>query len=189
MSSQFVDVKTNLKKVNKSLRKMDKAVNQAFLSSINRASQRAKTETGRKVRERYIVKQKEVTETITVKKAKGNLLTAVLTSKGRTLPLIKFGVTPKKRLKRPPKAVKASVFRSGGKKPIPGAFIASDGGRIGVFEREGKKRLPIRELRGPAVPQMAYSEEVREHVQQVYGEEMQKRLPHELARTIGKVMA
>ncbi|MNW62222.1 hypothetical protein D3C74_403400 [compost metagenome] len=102
--------------------------------------------------------------------------------------MIGFGVTPRKRLKKPPKSVKAAVYRGGAKKPIPGAFIATAGSHLGVFERAGKKRLPIKELRGPAVPQMAGNEEVREHVQLVYGEEMQKRLPHELNRTIGKVM-
>lgn len=186
--ADFLEIKDNLKAVNKSLRQMDKAVRQATLSSINRATQRAKTETGRKVREKYIVKQKEVLQTISIRKAKGAALSATLTSKGHTIPLIKFGVSPRKRLKRPPKAVKAAVYRGGAKKPIPGAFIATAGSHLGVFERQGKKRLPIKELRGPAVPSMAGNEVVRKHVQKVYGEEMQKRLPHELNRTIGKVM-
>lgn len=186
--ADFIEIKDNLKRVNKSLKQMDKAVKQAVLSSINRATQRAKTETGRKVREKYLIKQKEVLETISIKKAKGNHLSATLTSKGHTIPLIRFGVTPRKRIKKPPKAVKAAVFRGGAKKPIPGAFIATAGSHLGVFEREGKKRLPIRELRGPAVPSMAANEEVREHAQTIYGEEMQKRLPHELDRTIGRLL-
>ncbi|MEK5477584.1 phage tail protein [Paenibacillus sp. FSL R5-0407] len=185
---EFLKIKDNLKAANKSFKQMDKAVRQATLSSINRATQRSKTELGRKVKEKYIVKQAEVVKTISIRKAKGSTLSATLTSKGHSIPLIRFGVSPKKRLKRPPKAVKAAVFRGGAKKPIPGAFIATAGSHLGVFEREGRKRLPIKELRGPAVPSMAGNEEVREHVQKVYGEEMQKRLPHELNRTIGKVM-
>lgn len=185
---EFLQIKDNLKAANKSLKQMDKAVRQATLSSINRATQRAKTETGRKVREKYLVKQKEVVETISIRKAKSSVLSATLTSKGHNIPLIRFGVTPKRRLKRTPKAVKAAVFRGGAKKPIPRAFIAIAGSHLGVFERAGKKRLPIKELRGPAVPSMAGNEEVREHVQTVYGEEMQKRLPHELDRTIGRLM-
>ncbi|MEC0092497.1 phage tail protein [Paenibacillus macquariensis] len=185
--SNFIEVKEDLKAVKGSLKQMDKAVQQAVLSSINRATQRAKTETGRKVREKYIVKQKEVVETLRIKKAKGKSLQATLTSKGHSIPLIKFGVSPKRRLKRAPKVLQAAVFRGGAKKPIPGAFIATTGSHTGVFERLGKKRLPIKEMRGPSVPSMAGNQEVREHIQKVYGEEMEKRVPHELDRTLGRL--
>lgn len=185
--SELIDVKSNFKKLKRSLQQSDKAVRQAVLSTLNRATQRAKTETGRKVREKYVVKQKEVVETIRVRKAFGNNLQATLTSQGHSIPLIKFSVAPKRRLKRAPKSLKAAVYRGGNKKPIPGAFVTTAGSHTGVFEREGKKRLPIKELRGPAVPSMVGNEEVREHVQQVYGEEMQKRLPHELDRTLGRL--
>lgn len=185
--SGFIEVKDNLKAVNKTLKQMDKTVRQAVLSSINRASQRAKTETGRKVREEYMVKQKDVTGTISIKKAKGSVLQATLTSKGHSIPLIEFSVSPSRRLKRAPKVLKAAVFRGSAKKPIPGSFITTTGGHKGVFERAGKKRLPIKELRGPAVPSMVGNEKVKEHIRQVYGEEMQKRLPHELDRTLGRL--
>lgn len=185
--SDFFQIKDNFKQVNRSLKQMDKAVRQAVLSSLNRATQRAKTEAGRKTRERYVVKQKEVVETIRIRKATGSALKATMTSQGHAIPLIRFAVSPKRRLKRAPKALKAAVYRGGAKKPIPGAFIANAGSHTGVFERVGKKRLPIKELRGPAVPSMVGNEVVREHVQQVYGEEMQKRLPHELDRTLGRL--
>lgn len=185
--SDLLEIKDNLKRVNRSLKQMDKTVKQAVLSSINRATQRAKTETGRKVRDKYIVKQKEVVQTISIKKAKGNYLKTTLTSKGYTIPLIRFGVSPKRKLKRAPKVIKAAVYRGGAKKPLPGAFVGTVGSHVGVFERKGKKRLPIKEMRGPAVPSMTGNEEVRDHVQQVYGEEMQKRLPHELNRTLGRL--
>lgn len=187
--SNFIDVKDNFKQVNRSLKQMDKAVRQAVLSSINRATQRAKTETGRKTRERYVIKQKEVVQTLSVRKAQKSTLQAVITSKGHTIPLINFSVAPKRKLKRAPKALKAAAFRGGVRKPIPGAFIATAGTHLGVFMRQGKKRLPIDELRGPAVPSMVGSEEVREHVQQVYGQEMEKRLPHELDRLLGRLRA
>ncbi|WP_218832040.1 phage tail protein [Paenibacillus campinasensis] len=166
------------------MKQTDKAIHRSVLSSLNRATQRAKTETGRKVREKYVIKQKDVVETIRIKKAAGNALQATLTSKGHTLPLIRFAVAPRRRLKKAPKSLKAAVFRGGTKKPIPGAFVTKAGNHTGVFERVGKKRLPIRELRGPAVPSMAANEEVREHVQRVFAEEMAKRLPHELDRRL-----
>lgn len=185
--SNFIEVKDNFKQVKRSLKQMDKAVRQAILSSINRASQRAKTETGRKVRQRYIVKQGEVVQTIRLQKASGGNLTAVMTSKGNSIPLINFSVNPKRRLKRAPKSLKAAVLRGGAKKPIPGAFIAQMGGHVGVFERVGTKRLPIKQMRGPAVPSMVNNPEVRDHVNQTYGDEMVKRLPHELDRVLGRL--
>lgn len=185
--SDFIDVKDNFRQVNRSLKQMDKAVRQAVLSALNRATQRSKTETGRKVREKYVVKQREVIETIQIRKAAANNLTATLTSKGNTLPLIRFSVAPKRRLVRAPKSLKAAVFRGGVRKPIPGAFIATAGTHLGVFMRTSKKRLPIQELRGPAVPSMVGNEEVREHVQLTFGQEMEKRLPHELNRTLGRL--
>lgn len=185
--SDLIEVKSNFRQVSRSLKQMDKAVRQAVLSSINRATQRSKTETGRKVREKYVIKQKEVVQTLSIKRAAGNNLKAVLTSKGNTIPLIQFSVAPKRKLKTAPKSLKAAVYRDGIKKPIPGAFIATAGTHLGVFMRESKRRLPIKELRGPAVPSMVGNEEVRQHVQQVYGEEMQKRLPHELDRMLGRL--
>ena len=185
--SDFLEIKHNLKQVTRSLKQMDKAVRQAYLASINRATQRTKTETGRKTRERYVVKQREVVETIRIRKASGNSLQATLTSRGHAIPLIKFGTTPKRRPQRPPKAVKAAVYRGGAKKPIEGAFVTDVGHHTGVFERVGKKRLPIRELYGPSVPSMVNSEDVREHARAVYNEEMRKRLPHELDRTLGRL--
>ncbi|MGG3504760.1 phage tail protein [Paenibacillus lautus] len=187
--SELIDVKSNFKKLKRSLQQSDKAVRQAVLSSLNRATQRAKTEAGRKTREKYVVKQKDVVQTLSVRKANGNDLQAVITSKGHTIPLINFSVAPKRKLKRAPKALKAAVYRGGARKSIPGAFIATAGSHLGVFMRKGRKRLPIGELRGPAVPSMVGNEEVREHVQQVYGEEMQKRLPHELDRVLGRLKA
>ncbi|GIO33744.1 hypothetical protein J2TS6_48850 [Paenibacillus albilobatus] len=187
--SDFFQIKDNFRQVNRALKQADKALYRAFLSSLNRATQRAKTEVGRKTRERYVVKQGDVVETIRVRKAAGKNLQATLTSQGYSIPLIRFSVAPKRRLKRPPKAVKAAVFRGGAKKPIPGAFVTTTGSHTGVFERVGKKRLPIKELRGPSVPSMVGNEEVREHVQQVYADEMMKRLPHELDRTLGRLKA
>lgn len=81
--SDSIEIRNNLRQARRSLRQMDRAVQQAFRSSINRATQRAKTETGRKVREKYIVKQKVVVDTISIRKAKGTELSATLISKGR----------------------------------------------------------------------------------------------------------
>ncbi|MNW48669.1 hypothetical protein D3C74_260450 [compost metagenome] len=185
--SGFLDVRSNLKAARRQIAGMDKLIQQATRSAINRATQRSKTETGRKVRERYVIKQGEAVKTISIKKAAGADMKAELTSKGKTIPLINFNTTPKKRTKKPPKALKAAVLRGSPRKPIKHAFVANAGGHTGVFARVGKKRLPIRELRGPAVPEMVGNQEVVEHVQTVYAEEMEKRMTHELNRLLGRL--
>jgi hypothetical protein len=188
--SDFLNVRSNLRAAKRQLSGMEKLIQKATRSAINRATQRAKTETGRKVREKYVIKQGDAVKTLSVRPAGGGSLKAEMTSKGSTIPLINFNTAPKKRNKNPPRVLKAAVFRGKARKPIPGAFVATmSSGHTGVFKREGKKRLPIRELRGPAVPSMVGNEEVMEHVQNVYGEEMGKRLPHELDRLLGRLRA
>ncbi|MEC0234070.1 phage tail protein [Paenibacillus kribbensis] len=182
----FLDVKSNLREARRQLSGMDKILKQATRSSINRATQRSKTELGRKIRERYVIKQSEATKTITVRKAGGLGLSSEIKTKGKTIPLINFSVNPKKRPTKP-KMVRAAVLRGSQRKSLKRAFISNMGGHTGVFERVGKKRLPVRELRGPAVPEMANNEEVVAHVQEVYGDEMNKRMPHELNRLLGRL--
>lgn len=190
MSNPIIrDVRSNLRSARRQLNGMDKLLQQATRSAINRATQRSKTETGRKVREKYVIKQADAVKTITIKQAGGASMKAELTSKGRAIPLINFNVTPKTRGKRPPKSIKAGVFR-GSRRPVRKAFVAKmSSGHRGVFEREGRRRLPIGELYGPSVPSMIGSDEVMTHVQTVYADEMEKRLPHELNRLLGRLRA
>ncbi|AIW41790.1 phage tail protein [Paenibacillus sp. FSL M8-0228] len=182
----FLDVRSNLRAARKQMAVMDKILKQATRSSVNRATQRSKTELGRKIRERYVIKQSEATKTVTVRKAAGTGMSSEIKTKGKTIPLINFSVNPKQRPARP-KTVKAGVLRGSPRKPLKRAFISNMGGHTGVFERVGKKRLPVRELRGPAVPEMANNEEVVTHVQEVYADEMNKRMPHELNRLLGRL--
>lgn len=187
--SELIAIKHDLKRFKGSLKKMDKATRQAVLHSVNRASQQAKTATGRKVRELYIIKQKDVMEKITLRRATSQHLQATLKARGYVIPLIKFGA-PKQKPKRVPKVLKVGVFRKEKRHPYPGAFVEEVGKkyrRLGVFVRKGKKRYPIREVYGPSVPSMLAHQEVKEHAETVYGETMLKRLPHELNRALGRL--
>ncbi|MDT2292339.1 phage tail protein [Paenibacillus larvae] len=81
-----------------------------------------------------------------------------------------------------------SVKKDGGKKAIPGAFIAQVGGHIGAFKRVGKKRLPIQELYGPAVPVMLGNDVVKKHIETEAQKRLSERLNHELNRRLGRIM-
>jgi hypothetical protein len=59
-------------------------------------------------------------------------------------------------------------------------------GHVGVFMRSSKKRLPVNELYGPAVPIMLNSPEIVGHLQTEANKRLQKRLDHEVNRVLGR---
>ncbi|QWU15681.1 Prophage minor tail protein Z (GPZ) [Paenibacillus sophorae] len=166
--------------------RMDSDVRKAAYSALNRVSQRVKTESGRKVRETYIVKQKAVTGTAILRRGSMSNPGAELRWKGGNTPLIRFRTNPKSMDAKRPRVLRAAVKRAGGNKKVDGAFLARMGtGHVGVFRRTTRKRLPVEELYGPAVPVMLNNPEVVAHLERVAEEEFNKRLDHELNRRFG----
>ncbi|MFC3802809.1 phage tail protein [Cohnella sp. GCM10012308] len=165
---------------------LDKDVRKAFLSALNRTQQRMRTESGRKARETYIVKAKSVTEQVMLRRGSASSLSSELRWKGGNLPLMQFRTSPRGVTAKRPRVLKAAVKRAGGNKPIDGAFLARMGsGHVGVYRRSARRRLPIQELYGPAVPVMLNNPEIVEHLENVAGETMEQRLEHELNRRLG----
>lgn len=117
----------------------------ATLRAINDTARRAHTESVREVAKRMGVVQKRVRKDLTLSRATRARLVAVITAKGRPLPLIGF------RARQLRRGVKARAW--GQQRLYPHTFIATmPSGHRGVFVRVGRGRLPIRELWGPAVP-------------------------------------
>ncbi|MGG4034209.1 phage tail protein [Paenibacillus cisolokensis] len=184
----FTSTRKELKHAVVSLRFVEKHVPKAFSAALNRVSAGIKTEAARKVRETYYVKHGDVLKTIKVSKAEPGRLELLLTSRGPSLPLIKFRTSPRNPPAKQPKVLKAAVKKGGGMKPIPGAFVAKmNSGHIGVFRRAGKQRLPVDELYGPAIPAMLGEPGVAEHLQQESVRRMSQRLDHELNRVLGRL--
>lgn len=185
-----VTPKREIKQATISLQYVVKNMPKAFVSAMNRVSTGLRTEAVRKVRETYVIKAGDVRKTIKITKANPARMEMMMVSRGRNIPLIKFRTTPRQPRSRPPKVLKAQVKKAGGKKPIPGAFVAQmRSGHIGVFERSGKRRLPIRELYGPAVPSMLSEPGVQEHIEQEAQRRMADRLDHEVNRVLGRFKA
>lgn len=184
--NEFISVDSNIKSAVKSTKQISKVIPKATSAALNRAGQRAKTEAVRKTREIYNITAKTINQTIRIKRSTVSNLTLELKSKGPNIPLIRFKTTPSKPSARQPKVLKAAV-KKGAKKPIPGAFVAQAGAHIGVFERKGRGRLPIVELRGPAVPVMMNNDEVVEAAREAYAESFSERLPHEIDRLLGRL--
>jgi len=167
------------------LKDIPNGASKAIVNALNRSVEGARTDAVKKVRERYIIKAKDVRDTIQIKKATYDDLTAIVKASGSPVALSKFKITPssppKTRRKKP---IIARVTRGGGG-PIPGAFVAKmESGHVGVFERVGKARLPIKQLYGPSVPQMLGHESVTEYVEEQAREKVEKRLEHEINRLL-----
>lgn len=153
--------------------------------AINRAAQSARTEAGREVRKTYLVKHGDVIDTIRIKSANEDNLSANVTSKGHVLPLSKFKVTPGRRpgIKGTSPVLVRVKKGAGGR--IKSGFVAQmQSGHIGVFIRAGKRSSPINQLYGPSIPQMVGSDQVSRLVEEKAQETLEKRLDHEINRAL-----
>jgi hypothetical protein len=102
----------------------------AIARALNRTATSVRAGTGREIRKVYNIKQGSVRAQIKITRATRNELEARVTASGRPIPLIEFGARQTKR------GVTVKVKRRGGRKLIPGAFVATVGaGHRGVFIR------------------------------------------------------
>lgn len=152
----------------------------AVSRALNRASVTAKNEMARKAREKYYVKQRDLTTTIKINKAAPDSLTAEVKSEGKAIALSKFKINPSRPQPGRRAPIAARVKRGGGGAIGSGFVARMRSGHIGVFTRAGRRRLPIKERYGPSVPQMLGNEEVMEHAGNKASEMFEKRLDHEI---------
>ncbi len=105
---------------------------------------------------------------------------------GRPVPLARFAPHPSSITKQRP-AAGVSVMVKARRKAIRGAFIARmAAGHVGVFQRKGKERLPIKELYGPSLAGMLENPEVNERIQRRAAERFETALRHEIDYLLGR---
>ena len=188
-----IDIEVNqaqLKALEQKLGNLKSKAPKVLARAINRAAQKAKTETKREVAAKYFISQGDVLKTVTLTKASPGKLSAELKSKGGPIALSKFKVSPNRGVRRTkrggysPAVYKAGVEKAGGVKPLSGnpkAFIAGfSSGHSGVMEGKGSRRLPLKQLYGPAVPSMIKNEEVISTIQDAAAETLEKRIDAEV---------
>lgn len=155
------------------LKNSDKQLEKALYFAKNRALNTVKTELARGVPKKYDTKQKTIRDRTRVNKNTGEV-----SVKGSPIRLFKFRVTPTSPRKQ---LVTASVKRAS--KSLPNAFVQQmRNGTIGVFERVGKSRYPIRQLYSVSAPQMAGEQEVLEGAMERASIVFDERLSHEIGR-------
>lgn len=157
------------------LKNSDKQLEKALYFAKNRALNTVKTELARGVPKRYDTKQKTIRDRTRVNKNTGEVSVT-----GSPIRLFKFRVTPTSPRKQ---LVTASVKRAS--KSLPNAFVQQmRNGTIGVFERVGKSRYPIRQLYSVSAPQMAGNEEVLKGAMERASIVFDERLSHEIGRLL-----
>jgi hypothetical protein len=131
-------------------------VQQATLRTVNELTRKARVLQSKEIRKEYAgVKAGEIKKLTKVVRASRNQKkpTGAISQTGRRIPVGKLKHTKLKR-------GYSVMVRKGGRFKAKKAFGAlvnqqNDSSHAGIFIRKGKKRLPIKELFGPSIPQMA----------------------------------
>lgn len=131
--------------------------------ALNKTATTARVDLASKAQATYTVKSGGFKKDMTIQKATAGNLEAVIRSQGKPLPIDKFHTTAAKR-----SGAKANIIKGGGlKQLIKGnikAFRATmKNGHKGIFQRQGRERLHIKQLYSNSIPKMIGNE------QRVYG--------------------
>jgi len=174
-----------IKLAKKRLREILADFPKAFVAAQNRVGQQVRTEANRKAREQYIIKAAEINQQAIIQRGSRANMNFVIKWRGRNIPLIKFRTNPKQPPNKQPAVLKAAVKKNG-LKPVRGAFVTKvgNGGHVGVFKRAGRRRLPIQEVYGPAIPVMLNNPQLVRHLETFAKEKMDARLDHEINRIL-----
>jgi hypothetical protein len=151
----------------------------AVYYALTRAIQNARSNLVNEARKSYTVKAKSVRSTLKIKRVTKKNLFGEVRSTGRVIPMIDFKVNPKTVNPRRSAPIRVGV-RKGTSSPLASAFIARIDGKVGVFERVGPNRAPLRQIFGPSAPQMVGNEDVIKRVSDEAVEVLQRRLDHEI---------
>ena len=184
MSMIEVNLK-HLKHIDSKLGEFKKKTPNVLARAINRAAANVKTNMSKLTTQKYMIKNKAIKDTITIKKANKSNLGALVKSKtNNRIPLYKFKINPKTRPKKPPKSYKAQVRKSGSLKSILGAFVANINGINRLMQRKTAKNLPIKQLFGPSIPEMVGNKESIRKIQEEANETLKRRIDHEINRIL-----
>ncbi len=147
----------------------------AVSRALNRTGDMATTKVGRVLADETGAHVHDVRDAIEQFPSTPDDLTYTISISGEWMPLSEFD---------PHQTRKGISARPWGERRLfPGTFQIPSGGEH-VFAREGRERLPIRELWGPNLAIEASRGEVEQVVRDVVAEVMPERLAHELDRVL-----
>jgi len=191
-----ISVRNNFPEIAAKLDRLpDSVANRAVARSLDASIKQGGTAMARQISQEFRIKVGDVKERLAFARAssKGQLkLQAILLAtsmrKHRSMNLIHFVTNQPKRYKSGKLGqLKFQVKRSGGKKTIPGAFVATNQitGGTAVFIRKGKYRYPIKTLMTLDVPQMFNTKRINSVVRQVIIVKFRGNFKRELRSVLG----
>jgi hypothetical protein len=173
----------DLKNIEKDLIRCGSQAPRALAISLKEAATHSKTFAKREICSVYNIKPAAVAQTLSVK---AGALEAELKAQGPMVPLYKGGA-PKPGTPRFGKGpvLTISVVK-GQRTPFNNAWVAKmKSGHLGVFTRQGKQRLPIKERFTISTPEMLLARRLHDSIPKDAGDFFQKRLMHQIGRILG----
>jgi len=187
-----VDVRHNSAAAFRALDQLTDAVRgRALARSLNRAATTVRAGARREIRARYNILASRVNQVIQLKQATSANPEALVYAKDRRLALAVFGGRSKKSGE-----VTVKVLRTGPRKAVDGKsayegkpFLQTVGkGRhVGIFQRVGRERLPIKELFSISIPGALTNKIVADVLRKVAVERFGIELEREIKFRSGRV--
>lgn len=155
--------------------------NRAVGSALARAAAAGKTVAKRAVTQEYGSEFSNRTKNINnIQRGSNGEVSINFGYRGSVIPLRVFDT----RVDRSGRVV-TRVKKSGARQALDHAFEAKMGSHYGIYERQGEKRFPVKELFGPATPQMMYSNEnVMDSIEEKMASTYEERIEHEITRVL-----
>lgn len=171
---------------------LDAAVKgRATARALNRAATTVRSEARKEIRKRWNVAASRVNKVIQIRQASAGRLEALVYARDRRLALSAFGG----RLQKRSGNVSVQVLKGGPRKIVSGnpkhvgrPFLATVGkGRhLGIFQREGRGRLPMRELFTVSIPSGLVNSKISEILRRVASRRFNDELARELRFRSGR---
>jgi len=153
-----------------------KAIVRTLNKTVGTSSGGVQSDATKAVAQEFNLTQKNIKRDFSVKKAKYSDLSAYVKSKGKPVPLGRFV-----RTRQTKKGVSVLVKKNRPRTVIRHAFIPKlKSGHTGVFWREGKPRLPIKQRFGPRIPDIFSNQEVMAPILKKAQERLDKNFSHEV---------
>lgn len=167
--------------------------------AINETAKKTRTLMAKEAQKAYVMKLGSANKYMRIKKATSGKPVAVISSKGAPTLVNDHKISPAKLQtgENKPNILKAKVLRKSRMKPLERngvkafltRFTKSGLHNVGVVERIGNGRYPIRPIYSPAITQMLGSEKnVLKVIQPQVGDILQKQIARQIDRRIRKEM-
>lgn len=176
-----VDVQHNLKSVVARFAvESQRLIDASTVRALNRTATTVRAAAVKGIRARYNLKAGAIRRQMKLTRATRTRLVSEVVVSGRRIPLIEFSARQVRR------GVTVRVTKQ--RKLIRGVFVARmPSGHVGVFERQGKERLPIRQLFSLSLPQAFTQKQIMTALKRVAAERFNIELARDLKYRMGKL--